>query len=313
MTQNKSPLNSKVIDGFVRTKQAATQLHTKTIRSKTLMRNAVAKPVSSSKPNVSTSKNINQIDREGRASKIVKNTHVQRFGGFVSSVKPKALEGEVVNRSNHSSLQTSAGAAVAMPPLPSMITSVSHQNLERMLDEALVKADSHKQAMRRQISSKNPLKRIRYMSRWITLSAAVFAVLSVGGFLAYQKLPQVAIKLAASRAHIRASVPGYKPSGFNVAGPINYAQGAVTIHYKSALSNQAFTLVQKQSNLDSTAVASTVVPTNSTVQTSQVGGNTVYIYGAGNDAAWVNNGVLYTIKNNASLPSDQLIKIVQSL
>jgi hypothetical protein len=44
-----------------------------------------------------------------------------------------------------------------------------------------------------------------------------------------------------------------------------------------------------------------------------VAGNTVYIYGARNDAAWVNNGVLYTIKDYAGLTSDQIIKIVQGL
>jgi hypothetical protein len=49
------------------------------------------------------------------------------------------------------------------------------------------------------------------------------------------------------------------------------------------------------------------------VQTSVVNGTTVYIYGQTNDAAWVNNGVQYTVQDKASLNSDQLLKIANSL
>jgi adhesin HecA-like repeat protein len=181
-----------------------------------------------------------------------------------------------------------------------------------MLDEALLQADAHKQALRR-ASSRGPLKRLR-ISRWLSISLASVGVLTVLSVLAYQRLPQVAVRVAAAQTHIKASVPGYSPVGFSFAGLAKDVNGALTIKYKSNLDNtQGFSIIQKAVSIDSSLIGSTIIPTNSQVQTSQVNGNTVYIYGPTSDASWVNNGVLYTLKDNANLPSDQIIKIVQGL
>jgi hypothetical protein len=53
--------------------------------------------------------------------------------------------------------------------------------------------------------------------------------------------------------------------------------------------------------MSSKSLEDKVVPDNVQVQTSVVNGTTVYIYGENNDAAWVNNGMQYTIKDAASL------------
>ena len=99
-----------------------------------------------------------------------------------------------------------------------------------------------------------------------------------------------------------------------MAGPAKAQSGAVTINFKSAANPyQTYAISEAQSNLSSTSLVQTVVPKGKSLQTSQVDGNTVYIYGPSNDAAWVNNGVLYTIKDTAGLSSDELIKIVQGL
>ncbi len=124
----------------------------------------------------------------------------------------------------------------------------------------------------------------------------------------------MSVKLAAFRAHISASVPAYKPSGYALTSPATAKDGAVLLKYTSATDNsQGFDIAQKSSNMTSVSLAQTIVPAGAQVQTSQVGGNTVYIYGQNNDAAWVNNGVLYTISDHAKLSSDEIIKIVQGL
>lgn len=198
--------------------------------------------------------------------------------------------------------------------MPSMVASASHQKLERLLDEALTKADAHKQAMRYQ-AARHFWQRPGFFGkhRGLKLSVIFLALLVAAGFFAWHKMPQLSVKLAAAKTHINASVPSYKPTGYALASPATTQAGAVILKYKAPDSNQGFEISQKPSNMTSASVAQTVVPKGTQVQTSQVGGNTVYIYGQNNDAAWVNNGVLYTIKDRSKLSSDQIIKIVQGL
>lgn len=116
------------------------------------------------------------------------------------------------------------------------------------------------------------------------------------------------------RANVNAAIPSYKPDGFTLTGPASADSGIVSISYKSSSEpSQTYKISEAASSMNSNMVAQNVVPKGEPVQTSQVAGNTVYIFGASNDAAWVNNGVLYTIKNQADLSSDQLINIVQGL
>jgi hypothetical protein len=196
-----------------------------------------------------------------------------------------------------------------------MVTSASHQKLERLLDQALTHADAHKQAMRYQ-AARHFWQRPGFLGKRkaLKLGIVIIIILAAAGFAAWDKLPQVSIKLAGIRAHVSTSVPTYTPDGFSAAAPASVNNGAVVIKFKSETdSSKGYDVLEKQSNLPSASLSQTLVPPGAQVQTSQVGGNTVYIYGASNNAAWVNNGVLYTVKDYASLSSDQIIKIVQGL
>src|SRR5581483_2265331 len=108
------------------------------------------------------------------------------------------------------------------------------------------------------------------------------------------------IKAASMRAHLRAVAPSYQPVGYRMAGPAKAAAGSVQLTYQSGLNGSSYVIGQSPSDMTSSMVAHSVVPQGAAVQTSQVDGNTVYIYGSENNAAWVNNGVLYTIKNKAN-------------
>jgi len=259
--------------------------------------------------------------REIRAKTTPKHAQVDRFGTpkpttsseFKTNRRP-VLQGELVGppqRQNDLPANPSASAAVA---LPSMVSSASHQKLERLLDAALTSADAHKQALRYQ-AARHFWQKPGFMGRrkFLKISFILLALLVIIGLAAWEKVPAVSIKLASVRVHLNASVPAYKPAGFSQS-PASAESGSVVIKYtSSANSSQGFDITQKQSNLASASLSQTLVPQGSQVQTSQVAGNTVYIYGAKNDAAWVNNGVLYTIKDYAGLTSDQIIKIVQGL
>ena len=324
--------SSQVIDGFVSRplksagqsiKQSAgskrqqiksTQVHKRTEKTHTLMRGGLKHPSkvqhshfyrNSVKPKIST-----QI----RAKTVPKHTKVEHFGApgrKPADSIPKTVSGELVYRSNTS---TEGARPKAAAPLPSMTASVSHKRLERLLDEALTKADSHKHAMRYQAARHFWQKPwFAGSKRWIFTVTFVVVIASIL-LVAWHKFPTLSIKAAGMRANVNAAIPSYKPDGFTLTGPASADSGIVSISYKSSSEpSQTYKISEAASSMNSNMVAQNVVPKGEPVQTSQVAGNTVYIFGASNDAAWVNNGVLYTIKNQADLSSDQLINIVQGL
>lgn len=285
-------------------------VHKRAEKTHALMRGGLKKP-QSKVMDMGRSSVVPSIGTQLRAKTIRRHTQVEHFGNPMKSGGSHAAEaasGEIISR------RPAAPVAAAAAPLPSMIASASHQKLERLLDEALSKADAHKQALRYQ-AARHFWQR-RWFSgpvRWMT-GAAVALMIAGSLFYAWRTVPQLSMKFAGLRAHVTAAVPSYRPDGYRIAGPAKAVSGAVVIQYKSASDlNKTYAITEQPSAFTSTMVSQNVVPKGAPVQTSQVEGNTVYIYGSSNDAAWVNNGVLYTIKNNSSLGSDQLIDIVSGL
>jgi hypothetical protein len=297
-----------------RLKSTAQNVHKRAQRSQTLMRTAVSKPaVDKNKIERKAARTITAVKSE-RSQSVAKHPNVNRFGHVAAALKPvqnvNPSQKALVPAAKTQEPQRAAAHSVA----PSMVTSASHQHLERLLDEALTKADAHKRIMKRQIGNKNIWNKIKFAPRWLSLGAGTLIVLLLSGFYAWQNVPQVAIKLAAARSNISAKVPAYTPSGFSFAGPINYSKGSVSIRYAANDDgNRSFTLIQEKSKMSNKSLEDTVVPADTQVQTSQVAGTTVYIYGDNNDAAWVNHGIKYHIQDFANLNSDQLLKIAESL
>lgn len=313
-----------MVDGFVlsahqkagkggRTRQAdlpAAGLHTKHQRSKTLMRKAVKKPSSllivkdnrlGARPQGMNPK------RELRAKTVAKHSKVSRFGFLPNSSRPAAtavVQARPRNRAEKSQLVSAA------PRTPSMVTSVSHQKLERLLDEALLKADAHKQMMKKGRPGSLAFRRF---PRWVVIALTVLVLSIAAAILIWENLPAVAVKVAAARAHVKASMPAYTPSGYSFANPINYKPGSVTLHYIDKVgSSSGFLLTQKTSNWDSQSLANSL-PKDAPVQTFETDGTSVYMYGQAQNATWVNHGVLYNLQNKSNLTSDQVMKIVDSL
>jgi hypothetical protein len=317
-----------------RLRSAAQGVHNRAQRSQTLMRTAVKKPTAVAKAASTQFKQPDfkarlQIDkaRFNRVNTIDKNTKVRRFGHGVnpasimakqtpqSHIAQKAEEGEVVSRQPATaSATTSTGSSLIHKPLPSMVTSASHQQLERLLDEALTRANSHKRSRPGQAPSHSLWSKILMAPRWLSIGTTLVVAGLLFGFIAINKIPQVAVRVASAKAHTSAGLPSYIPSGFSYASPVNYTNGNVNIKFKANDgSNREFTLSQASSKMSSKSLEDKVIPANTQVQTSVVNGTTVYIYGQNNDAAWVNNGTQYTIKDSAKLNSDQLLKIANSL
>lgn len=132
------------------------------------------------------------------------------------------------------------------------------------------------------------------------------------GFFAYQNTPAIEMRVAAARSGVSAGLPAYKPSGYS-ARDVKSEDGAVSVSFKSRTDNKSFTLTQKASSWNSASLlANTVAQTNQPYQTYQDEGKTVYIYNNSN-ATWVDGGVWYQVEGDASLTSDQLLRIANSL
>lgn len=76
---------------------------------------------------------------------------------------------------------------------------------------------------------------------------------------------------------------------------------------------QSFTLTQSRSDWDSSAVLANYVLPILGRNFATTASRGLTIYSTNNAAAWVNGGVLYTIKGNATLSSDQVQRIAMSL
>lgn len=295
-------------------KHAAQSVHTKTQHSQTLMRNGVRRPAKVLKEaavlRAPKARVLEDPSLKTRAQSVGKSSRISHFSKALPAVtnlaRPsKAATQEVtVIPQAKKELRAKANAR----PLPSMVSSVSHQQLERLLDHALLNADAHKKALENNKSLWNRLKRA---PRLATIGSATLIVLLLGGFFAWQNIPQVSMRVAATKAHVNAQVPSYTPPGFSLKAPIKATNGSVTMQFKADADNsRTFSITQKNSTMDSKSLADT---TPNKTSTGQVDGNTVIIYGDKGDATWVNHGIQYTVKDAAQLNTDQLLKIANGL
>ena len=153
----------------------------------------------------------------------------------------------------------------------------------------------------------------RGMSRFMSVGSAMVALLLLAGYFTYLNMPNLSVRVAAAQAGVDASYPDYRPDGYSLAGAIGYTQGEVSMKFASNGGPQNFTLSQKKSSWDSSAVLDNYVKEKAgdNYITYSERGLTIYTYGS--NAAWVNNGVLYTIDGDAPLSSDQIRRIATSM
>lgn len=151
------------------------------------------------------------------------------------------------------------------------------------------------------------------LSRFMSVGSAMVALLLLAGYFTYLNMPNLSVRVAAAQAGVDASYPEYRPDGYSLAGAIGYTQGEVSMKFASNGGPQNFTLSQKKSSWDSSAVLDNYVKEKAgdNYITYSERGLTIYTYGS--NAAWVNNGVLYTIDGDAPLSSDQIRRIATSM
>ena len=145
----------------------------------------------------------------------------------------------------------------------------------------------------------------------ITASMAGVALL---GFYVWQiNFPNLALKVASSKAGINASLPSYMPSGWKVSGDVTANPGSVSYDLSSQDGSKKVSVNESRTDWDSQALAENYLQSKaSNYTTLQAQGLTIYMYN--NQASWVNQGTWYRIEGeNNGLTKDQIIKMATSI
>jgi hypothetical protein len=165
-----------------------------------------------------------------------------------------------------------------------------------------------------EVKSKSPKNSLTKKGTKIgTVALTAVGLLLLGAYVWQVNYPNLALKVASSKAGIKASIPSYLPSGWQVSGNINSTPGSISYQLSSADGKASATISEKKTDWDSQALAENYVNNQSDKYLAlQAEGLTIYVYG--NQASWVNNGTWYRIEgNNTGLSQDQLIRMATSL
>lgn len=309
---------------------AAASIHKKTEKSKTLMRKVVAKPTETPKlhakaPATSSSAHAPKTQqprientkpgRVLRANSIAQSSLISKFGKQVASLRAEAVPVKEAPKASPVAAQKPVAheAKPVAPVIDKKAERVSAPK-EDPFRSAIAQSLSHEQPRLKKVKlNRRVAHKLRVSPRLVNFAAITLVAIATGGFLAYQNLPELSMRLAATRAGFSANLPSYQPSGFQMAGPIAYQPGEVTLTYKSNSDARSFNVTQKNSSWNSeTLLENFVTSSNKPYQTFQANGRTIYIYD-NNKATWVDGGVWYNIDGQSGLNSDQLLRIANSL
>jgi hypothetical protein len=176
--------------------------------------------------------------------------------------------------------------------------------------EAIDKATAAMPATRAKHTKATAMSRTQ---RVVSTASGAFALLLLGGYITYLNMPALSTRVAAAQAGISATYPAYHPSGYSLSGPVAYQKGNVTMEFAANAGPERYTLSQTKSGWDSSAVLENhVIPhVGDNYTTESINGLTIYTYGP--NAAWVNDGILYTVSGDARLSTDQIERIAISM
>ena len=296
-------------------------------KSQTLMRAGLKKPKPVAKSarakqvsSIQKSSLGNTAHREKQVMKIRQSPKIHKYDNVGNSTvvkKSVALTTrpapEEINLTAHKPQKLAAVGATATKHA----RSTNNSSPDKLLDDAVANANSHKQELNEKPhKTKRKSKILRkygVSSRVTSISAAALAVVLLIGFFSVQNVPNLAMKVASTRAGFDASMPVYQPSGFSFNSPINYQSGQVTVSFQSNSDDREYQLVQTSSKWNSDALLSNyIVAENKQYQTFLDRGRTLYIYD-GSNATWVDNGIWYQVEGESDLTTDQLVRIAASI
>lgn len=292
----------------------AAAVHSRTQRSHTLNRKAIKKPHQAAPAQVPVQSEHKIITRH-------KSTHrvhvasaqpaktISRFAPHPVSTQQKRVMdiGPVAHphvTKAHAVSQAKAEAPLAQSrPEP---RKTAQQIKQSAIHQAVANTSvNHSEKPKHRLLKRHP--------RALSIVSASFAIVLLGGYLTYLNMPSLSVRVAAAQSGINASYPNYQPDGYSLSGLVGYSEGAVTMKFAANGGPSAFTINQTKSNWDSVAVLDNYVSPRAGASYVPYTERGLTIYTYGNNAAWVNGGILYTIEGDAPLSSEQIRRIATSL
>jgi len=317
-----APTATVVKPAAARQHTAAKAVHHKTQRSQTLMRNVVKKPLKT--PGLHSVNGPLATKNMQSMSGITKPHHKPLITTDISIGRAiradHTSKSALVSKFGNSPISSAKTAVVPVAPAPSQATpnpvTLRKQTTQAnsLFEKAMAASDSHTQPAHQLPGKLDKISnRLNLSRRALTFTSVSLLFVIVGSLAAYQGVPVISMKLASSRAGVRAGLPGYQPAGFSIAGPIESKPGEVKIDYKSNSDDRSYQVVQRSSNWNSQALLDNFIASNrKSYQTVESNGRTIYVYEAGN-ASWVDGGIWYQINGSKTLSSDQLLNLAKSL
>lgn len=283
----------------------ALAVHGSTVqKSKTLVRRAAKKPAAPQK--------IVRRAQPGRHMDIARSTNVSKFAPH-PVVKQQATAPAPVAKK-----PTSADKPARVHPTAKRALQKAHTKKQAQLKAAKVPTSKEvKDAeIAKALAAPKPKAKKAPKNKWVKrlgIAGLIVLTLLVVLFAVYKFIPSVSVNIAAAQAGIEARYPDYTPDGFSLHQPVTFTDGEVNLQFHSNSNDTSYSINQKRSSWDSSAVLDNVViPTaGENYTTTKERGLTIYTYEKG--AAWANGGILYVISGNAALSGDQIRRLATSL
>lgn len=301
--ETKKPEEKKKLSPAVKRDAATTaaQVHGQTQRSQTLLRRITKKPAAPAK-RPTTGRHMDMA----RSLKITKFApHPVVTPATVTPQSPKtALKPDKPAQIHPLAARALARVSNARPVASKPATS------KEVKDAVIAKA----LAAPKQKPQK-AAKKVNKMRRHLFIVAGIILALGLTTYAVYRFVPAVSVSIASAQAGVNATYPEYVPDGYSLDHPVTYTDGQVALKFKqNGNKENHYTITQTRSSWDSSAVLDNVVRADAGENyiTTKERGLTVYSYG--NNAAWVNGGVMYAISSsNAPLSGEQIRHIATSL
>ncbi len=217
-----------------------------------------------------------------------------------------------VTASDFATIPSIAAASATVPhgpitvlPLAVTGTHTKPTTSSELLEQALQQATSHQQA----VFESPHRNRVKHRARVGTAIALPLVVLALVGL---HNLPGIRLQMASASVGFSATLPNYRPVGFS-QGALSYSPGVVATEFHSNSDDRAYTVTQKRSSWDKTALRDNFLnPLNTDYQSVAAGSKIIYIYGQHN-ATWVSDGIWYVIQSKGSLSDRQVVLLASSL
>lgn len=293
---NKGPSNISL-------KRQGTQkstVHMRTQKSTTLNRKVVAKPLiekrkistKTSTINKSATNNKHKITRK----KILTNPPKTTFDNI--SIDEISFD----------------DIPMAAPPIQNNFKTPT----EIRIEEQLKKADAHlnfkqKDSLKKELKNNKPRKLHPRHKKALSISFSFASLMVFMSLALLLNLPMISMAIVNKKVGFKAQMPEYTPAGYGIVSPIGYANGRVVLKFKSNSSDFSYQIEQKPTKWTTDTLKEQVTSSSGSQYLSQsLGGLTIY-FTDNNTATWIDNGLLYTLKGDSGLSSDQIASIASSI